>query len=85
MPLVDDYQISLKSNIADINQTGNNSEFKAGSITAALFLEQFVDDVTWAHLDIAGVGRADSDAGENPKGGTGFGVRILLDWIGNFK
>ena len=85
MPLVDDYQISLDSNIADINQTGNDSEFKAGSITAALFLEQFVADSTWAHLDIAGVGRADSDAGENPKGGTGFGVRILLDWLGTFK
>ena len=36
-------------------------------------------------LDIAGVGRADSDAGENPKGGTGWGVRLFLEWIGTFK
>ena len=59
--------------------------FNGGSITAALFLEQFVDRATWAHLDIAGVGRAETDAGENPKGGTGWGVRLLLQWIGSLK
>ena len=85
MPLIDDYEIALQSEIADINHTADAAEFSAGSVTAALFLEQFVADVNWAHLDIAGVGRADSDAGENPKGGTGFGVRLLLDWIGTFK
>ena len=85
MPLIDDYEIALQSEIADINHTADAAEFSAGSVTAALFLEQFVADINWAHLDIAGVGRADSDAGENPKGGTGFGVRLLLDWIGTFK
>ncbi|MFM8620762.1 MAG: leucyl aminopeptidase family protein [Candidatus Nanopelagicaceae bacterium] len=85
MPLIDDYVISLKSNIADLNHHAAAASFSAGSVTAALFLEQFVDGVNWAHLDIAGVGRADADAGENPKGGTGFGVRLLLDWIGTFK
>ena len=85
MPLIDDYEVALQSDIADINHTADAAEFSAGSVTAALFLEQFVGDVNWAHLDIAGVGRADSDAGENPKGGTGFGVRLLLDWIGTFK
>ena len=85
MPLIDDYEIALASDIADINHTADAVEFSAGSVTAALFLEQFVDEVNWAHLDIAGVGRADSDAGENPKGGTGFGVRLLLEWIGSFK
>lgn len=85
MPLIDDYEIALQSEIADINHTADAAKFSAGSVTAALFLEQFVSDVNWAHLDIAGVGRADSDAGENPKGGTGFGVRLLLDWIGTFK
>ena len=85
MPLVDDYEVALESEIADINHTADAAEFSAGSVTAALFLEQFVADVNWAHLDIAGVGRADSDAGEHPKGGTGFGVRLLLDWIGTFK
>ena len=85
MPLIDDYEVALESDIADINHTADAVEFSAGSVTAALFLEQFVDGVNWAHLDIAGVGRADADAGENPKGGTGFGVRLLLDWIGTFK
>ena len=85
MPLIDDYEIALESDIADINQTADKGIFKAGSVTAALFLEQFVDGANWAHLDIAGVGRAESDAGENPKGGTGWGVRLLLEWIGSFK
>ena len=85
MPLIDDYEIALESDIADINHTADKGDFNAGSVTAALFLEQFVDGANWAHLDIAGVGRAESDAGENPKGGTGWGVRLLLEWIGSFK
>jgi len=85
MPLIDDYAVALESDIADITQVADKVSFNAGSVTAALFLEQFVDGVNWAHLDIAGVGRAESDAGENPKGGTGWGVRLLLEWIGSFK
>jgi len=85
MPLIDDYQSALQSDIADINHDAAKGDFSAGSVTAALFLEEFVGDANWAHLDIAGVGRADSDAGENPKGGTGWGVRLFLEWIGTFK
>ena len=85
MPLIDDYKSALSSDIADLNHTADKGEFSAGSVTAALFLEQFVEDINWAHLDIAGVGRADADAGENPKGGTGWGVRLLLEWIGKLK
>lgn len=85
MPLVDDYIPALESDIADINHTADKFHFNGGSITAALFLEQFVDGANWAHLDIAGVGRAEADAGENPKGGTGWGVRLLLQWIGSLK
>jgi leucyl aminopeptidase len=85
MPLIDDYESALESDIADINHTADKGDFNAGSVTAALFLEQFVDGVNWAHLDIAGVGRAEADSGENPKGGTGWGVRLLLEWIGAFK
>ena len=85
MPLIDDYHVALESDIADINHTADKGDFNGGSITAALFLEEFVGKVNWAHLDIAGVGRAESDAGENPKGGTGWGVRLLLEWIGSFK
>ena len=85
MPLIDDYEVALESDIADINHTADKGDFNAGSVTAALFLEQFVDKTNWAHLDIAGVGRAEADSGENPKGGTGWGVRLLLEWIGTFK
>ena len=85
MPLIDDYQLALESDIADLNHTADKGDFKAGSVTAALFLEQFVSGANWAHLDIAGVGRAESDAGENPKGGTGWGVRLILEWLVSLK
>jgi leucyl aminopeptidase len=81
MPLVDDYQIALNSTIADFNHTANKPKFSAGSVTAALFLEHFAGKRNWVHLDIAGPARSESDSGENPKGGTGFGVRLLIDWI----
>ena len=81
MPLIDDYQISLESDIADFNHNGDKGKFQAGSVTAALFLEKFVGDRKWIHFDIAGTGRSDADVGENPKGGTGFGVRLLTEWL----
>jgi leucyl aminopeptidase len=81
MPLIDDYQIALESDIADYNHTADKYDFQAGSVTAALFLEKFVGDRRWLHLDIAGPARSDADAGENPKGGTGYGVRLLTKWL----
>ncbi len=81
MPLVDDYADSLESEIADLNHAADRHDYSAGSVTAALYLEHFVGDRRWLHLDIAGTARSEADAGENPKGGTGFGVRLLVDWI----
>lgn len=81
MPLIDDYADSLESDIADLNHAADKGDYSAGSVTAALYLEHFVGDRRWIHLDIAGTARSDSDSGENPKGGTGFGVRLLVDWI----
>lgn len=81
MPLVDDYQDSLESDIADFNHTADKGDYSAGSVTAALFLEKFTGKRKWVHLDVAGTARSESDAGESPKGGTGFGVRLLIDWI----
>ena len=81
MPLVDDYTDSLESEIADLNHAADRHDYSAGSVTAALYLEHFVGDRRWLHLDIAGTARSEADAGENPKGGTGFGVRLLVDWI----
>lgn len=81
MPLIDDYKNSLASDIADFNHNATKAKYSAGSVTAALFLEHFAGDRRWLHLDIAGTGRSEVDAGENPKGGTGFGVRLLTQWI----
>lgn len=81
MPLIDDYTDGLESDIADLNHTADKGHYGAGSVTAALFLEQFVGDRQWMHLDIAGTARSESDSGENPKGGTGFGVRLLVEWL----
>ena len=81
MPLIDDYADSLESDIADVNNNAAKGKYSAGSITAALYLEKFVGNSKWVHLDICGTGRSDVDAGENPKGGTGFGVRLLTTWI----
>ncbi len=81
MPLIDDYTDGLESDIADLNHTADKGHYGAGSVTAALFLEQFAGDRQWVHLDIAGTARSEVDAGENPKGGTGFGVRLLVEWL----
>ncbi|CAB4531213.1 unannotated protein [freshwater metagenome] len=81
MPLVDDYADSLNSDVADLNHDASKGDYSAGSVTAALYLEHFVGDSRWVHLDIAGPGRSETDSGENVKGGTGFGVRLFIDWI----
>ena len=54
----------------------------AGAITAALFLQHFTGGLPWAHLDIASVGDAPKDHFEWTEGPTGFGARLLLDWLG---
>ena len=81
MPLIDDYKDSLESDVADFNHNASAAKYSAGSVTAALFLEHFAGKRRWLHLDIAGTGRSEVDAGENPKGGTGYGVRLLTQWI----
>ncbi|WP_214327079.1 leucyl aminopeptidase [Nonomuraea sediminis] len=83
MPLIDDYAPALESSIADLANVESGSRFGAGSITAALFLREFAGKRPWAHLDIAGVGRSTVDEGILTKGATGFGVRVLLDWLTN--
>jgi leucyl aminopeptidase len=74
MPLGEEYDKMIKSEIADMKNTGERG---AGSTTAAQFLKRFVDDTPWAHLDIAGVAWSKKDRDVVPKGGTGFGVRLL--------
>jgi leucyl aminopeptidase len=79
MPLVEDYRRDLDSPVADMKNTGG--KFGGGSITAALFLREFVGGRRWAHLDIASAARSDGDEDEISKGATGFGVRTLLTWL----
>ena len=81
MPLVDDYRDALDSPVADLANVPHGSRARAGSIDAALFLREFTGGRAWAHLDIAGAARSSSDEGENTKGATGYGTRLLLAWL----
>ncbi|WP_433477400.1 leucyl aminopeptidase [Spirillospora sp. CA-142024] len=80
LPLVEDYRAAIDSDLADINNIGRGG-YGGGSITAALFLREFAGDRTWAHLDIAGPGRSTAEDAEITRGATGFGARLLLDWL----
>jgi len=82
LPLPARYRKLLDSPIADMKNIGGPY---GGSITAGLFLQEFVaEGLPWAHLDIAGPAFADSIQETGPKGGTGYGVRTLLSLISNF-
>ena len=79
MPLRSSYKTGLKSAVADLKNTGPRP---GGSITAALFLQDFVTaGLPWAHLDIAGTVWSDKGRREDPAGATGFGVRTLVNWV----
>ncbi len=80
MPLEDKYFEGMKSPIADMKNTGPRA---GGSITAALFLKQFVKETPWLHLDIAGPVWSDKPNGVNNEGATGFPVRTLVNWVLN--
>jgi leucyl aminopeptidase len=78
LPLVKEYRETLKSSVADMKNVAGPH---GGAITAALILQEFVDDIPWAHLDIAGPAFAETDTAICPKGGTGFGVRTLVRFL----
>ena len=78
MPMEEKYFEGLKSPIADMKNTGPRA---GGSITAALFLKQFIKETPWAHLDVAGPVWADKENGVNNAGATGFPVRTLVNWV----
>lgn len=83
LPLPKQYRKHIDSDIADIKNIGA-PKGAAGTLTAGLFLEEFVDDRAWVHLDIAGPSRAESDDAYVSKGGTGFGVRTLIELLRDF-
>ncbi|MEL0164931.1 MAG: leucyl aminopeptidase, partial [Alphaproteobacteria bacterium] len=82
MPMGAAYHKMLKSHIADMKNIGGPY---GGAITAACFLAKFVNDTPWAHLDIAGKAWSDKATATVPKGGTGYGVRLLNQLIDNWQ
>lgn len=85
LPLFEEFFDLIKSNVATIKNIGGRT---GGTITAAAFLSNFVDDVPWAHFDIAGTAWTQDGTAEksyNPKGATGFGIRLILNYLENNK
>jgi leucyl aminopeptidase len=82
LPLPREYRKQLESEVADMKNIGGSY---GGALTAGLFLQEFVDGAPWVHLDIAGPARANADDGYLTKGGTGFGVRTLVELARNFS
>ncbi len=78
MPMYDEYKEQNKSDVADIKNVGGRP---AGAITAAKFLAEFVDDIPWVHLDIAGTSLTDKERGYQVKGATGVPVRTLVNLV----
>ena len=83
LPLPDDYTEQIESPVADMKNIGKP---QGGALTAGLILKEFVaEGIPWAHLDIAGPSWSDTDDAEITKGGTGFGVRLLIELARNFQ
>jgi leucyl aminopeptidase len=82
MPIWDDFRDAMKSTIADLVNSGGRP---AGTLTAAAFLENFVGDWPWAHIDIAYVDLEPKGTAYTPAGPSGFGVRLLTDMLDNWK
>ena len=84
LPLTQDYMDMIKSDVADMKNIGIGRA--AGTITAAAFLRNAIEDTPWVHIDIAGVAWtqvATKEKPYNPKGATGFGVRLILNYLQN--
>jgi leucyl aminopeptidase len=83
LPLPEEYRRNLDSEVADLRNISSGGG--AGTLTAGLFLKEFAGDRAWAHLDIAGTARSSADDADITKGGTGFGVRTLVELARAFK
>jgi leucyl aminopeptidase len=79
LPLFEKYESHLESEVADVKNIGKPGN--AGTIVAGLFLKRFAGGRPWAHLDIAGTGRAESDEGYLTKGATAFSLRTLVAYL----
>ncbi|MCU1491601.1 MAG: leucyl aminopeptidase [Acidimicrobiaceae bacterium] len=83
LPMPTAYRRMVDSEVADLNNQGVPGQ--AGALTAALILQEFVRTTPWVHLDIAGPARSEEDAGYFHKGGTGFGVRTLVELLEHYR
>jgi len=83
LPMDEDYRKAVRSEVADLCNSGNPA-YRAGAITAAFFLSNFVNSVPWAHLDIAGTAFGVPDLTYVRPGATGVGIRLLIDMIENW-
>jgi len=75
MPLYDEYAEGIKSQVADVKNSGGRS---GGIGTSAKFLQHFTEGYPWAHIDMASMGLSDEDKPAQPKGATGYGVRLFI-------
>ncbi|MBM2841424.1 MAG: Leucyl aminopeptidase, partial [Bacteroidetes bacterium] len=78
LPMFDEYEKLIKSDVADVKNVGGRW---AGAITAAMFLKKFIGNYKWVHLDIAGTAIIEESLDYVPKGGSGVGVRLLIDFL----
>jgi leucyl aminopeptidase len=83
LPLFEEYSKQIKSDFADIKNTGNGRD--AGSIIGGAFLKEFVGDTPWVHLDIAGTAWTRDGKSYMPKGATGVGIRLLVEALHNLE
>jgi leucyl aminopeptidase len=82
LPVEDDYRDQIKSNIADIMNTGGSRW--GGAISAAMFLKEFAEDTPWIHLDIAGVAWSEEQKPWMAKGPSGIAVRSIAEWVRSY-
>jgi leucyl aminopeptidase len=82
LPLFEEYEKQIKSDVADVKNVGGRW---AGAITAALFLKKFIGTYKWVHLDIAGTAILEEPLPYAPKGGSGVGVRLLIELLRSWK
>jgi len=82
LPLFEEYEKQIKSDVADVKNVGGRW---GGAITAGLFLKRFIGAYKWVHLDIAGTAILEEDLPYTPRGGSGVGVRLLIEFLKHWK
>lgn len=81
LPIYEEYKNEMKGEISDLKNLGYKEGAYAGAITGAAFLSSFVEKTPWLHFDIAGTAFYEKQRGYTPKGGTGWGIRLLIEFL----